>query len=479
MNERIWDARFATSFSHNYFDISTSFPIDENLLKDEIWASAVHIRSLASAGEIDCEVAHAIISCLYSSTNDTNNVVSSDNEDIHTSVEKYLIKCLGVDIAGFLSLGRSRNTQVNVVTRLFIREEVEKTQLLLLEMLEKMNNTVTITADWPMAGVTHAQPAQVITVGYWIMSYIKIFQRIINRYSQELSIQSENFCGGGALAGTSLNYDYNLSKDLLDFNCNGNNSLDGVSNQDFNLSIQMINALCCSSFTRLLSELIIFASPQFGYIELSDSLGMGSSYMPQKKNPSVLEIMRAKCTKIYGNVFSSLADINSLLSGYNRDFQVIKENLINSIIELQSIIKSFAFLWDDLIFSREKFYYGTNNSGLYMAECANFISKKKNISFREAYAISGKAVSLFDSVDDICKEIIIETSIIDKDFEKNLRDLFSANYAVYRYKGKSSSNPEAVKKIAQETLSEIKQTRYYLNMNIQKHQKAFEKTFSF
>lgn len=156
--KRIWDARFQSPLSEHYHAIMTSFPLDKELLKYEIWASAAHIRALVEKGEIPKTAACKIIDCLKEVLSNTEMILEADNEDIHTCVEKYLIEHIGIDDAGYISTGRSRNTQINVVTRLYLRNEMLLIKLHLQELMIKMQKTAEETYDWPMVGTTHCQP---------------------------------------------------------------------------------------------------------------------------------------------------------------------------------------------------------------------------------------------------------------------------------------------------------------------------------
>ncbi len=475
--KRIWDARFQSPLSEHYHAIMTSFPLDKELLKYEIWASAAHIHTLVEKGEIPKTAACKIIYCLKEVMSNTEMILEADNEDIHTCVEKYLIDKIGIDDAGYISTGRSRNTQVNVVTRLYLRNEMLLIKLHLQELMIKMQKTAMETYDWPMVGTTHCQPAQLITVGFWINSYLAAFERCSNRIDMELSMLEENFSGGGALAGTSFQYNTNLSNKLLSFHKKGINALDGVSGQDFNIGVQMVVVQCAEILSRLLSEIIHFAMPSLGYLRLHDQIGMGSSYMPQKKNPSVFEIMRGKCARIYGMLMATLADIHGLESGYNRDFQILKENCCYSLIEMNEILKTLSFAWEDLKFERDRFAAPTQNHGIFMAECANYVSKEAKISFRMAYQVVGQAFARNNTIDDIVTSIAKDSAVSNKLNVQHMMELFVPTIVLTRYQGDASSNPQSVLKMAQIVGERLKNQMNLCKKRIQETQDAFEETF--
>lgn len=475
--KRIWDARFQSPLSEHYHAIMTSFPLDKELLKYEIWASAAHIRALVEKGEIPKTAACKIIGCLKEVMSNTEMILEADNEDIHTCVEKYLIEKIGIDDAGYISTGRSRNTQVNVVTRLYLRNEMLLIKLHLQELMIKMQKTAEETYDWPMVGTTHCQPAQLITVGFWINSYLAAFERCSNRIDMELSMLEENFSGGGALAGTSFRYDTNLSDKLLSFYKEGINALDGVSGQDFNIGVQTVVVQCAEILSRLLNEIVHFAMPSLGYLRLHDQIGMGSSYMPQKKNPSVFEIMRGKCARIYGMLMATLADIQGLESGYNRDFQILKENCCYSVIEMNEMLETLSFAWEDLIFERDMFAAQTKNYGIFMAECANYVSKEAKISFRMAYQVVGRAFVGNNTIDDIVKSIAKDSAVANKLHAQQMMELFVPTIVLAQYQGNASTNPQSVLRMAQAVGERLKNQMHLCKKRIQETQDAFEETF--
>lgn len=475
--KRIWDARFQSPLSEHYHAIMTSFPLDKKLLKYEIWASAAHIRALVEKEEIPKTAAYKIIFSLKKVMSNTEMILEADNEDIHTCVEKYLIEKIGIDYAGYISTGRSRNTQVNVVTRLYLRNEMLLIKLKLQELMIKMQKTSIKTYDWPMVGTTHCQPAQLITVGFWINSYLAAFERCSNRIDMELSMLEENFSGGGALAGTSFQYDTNLSDKLLSFHKKGINALDGVSGQDFNIGVQMVMVQCAEILSRLLGEIVHFAMPSLGYLRLHDQIGMGSSYMPQKKNPSVFEIMRGKCARIYGMLMATLADIQGMESGYNRDFQILKENCCYSLMEMNEMLETFSFAWEDLKFERDMFAIPTQNYGVFMAECVNYVSKEAKISFRMAYQIVGRAFVRNNTIDEIVKSIIKDSAVSNKLHAQQMLELFIPDIVLARYQGDASSNPQSVLRMAQAIGKRIKNRIILCKKRIQETQDAFEETF--
>ena len=313
-------------------------------------------------------------------------------EDIHINIEKRLFQIIGED-AGYVHTARSRNDQVITDFKIWIKnstydinDNINKIIRSTIKLAEKNIETI-------MPGFTHLKNAQVISFAHYLMSYVEMFNRDKKRFFNNLDSLNENPLGVAALAGTSFNIDRNFTSKKLGFQKPTNNSIDTVSDRDFVLDFLFAASLCAMHISRIAEELIIWNSDGFNFIKLSDKVVTGSSIMPQKKNPDLLEYLRGKSGTIYGNLFSMLTILKGLPLSYFKDLQDDKEILFKSYDNLNNCLKIFDEILKNFSPNKSKMLELANSGYTTATDLADYLVKNHSMSFRKAYQKTAAVVN--------------------------------------------------------------------------------------
>ncbi len=314
-----------------------------------------------------------------------------EDEDIHMSIEKRLTEIIGA-VAGKLHTARSRNDQVALDVRMYVRKEAKEIKKLLfhlehtlLELSEKYKTTI-------IPGYTHLQRAQPILFSHHLMAYFQMFKRDISRIDDFLVRIDELPLGAGALAGTTFNLDRHFVAEQLGFSKPTENSLDSVSDRDFIIELAMIISVISMHLSRFSEEVIIWCTSEFSFIQLDDSFATGSSIMPQKKNPDIAELVRGKTGRIYGNLMGILTTMKALPLAYNKDMQEDKEGIFDSIDNIKLSIEIFYSMLATISVNEEKILKSMRAGFLNATDVADYLAKH-NVPFRQAHKIVGEIVS--------------------------------------------------------------------------------------
>jgi argininosuccinate lyase len=340
-----------------------------------------------------------------------------EDEDIHMSIEKRLTQIIG-SIAGKLHTARSRNDQVALDVRMYVRKEAHeiskllvKMENVLLELSEKYKNVI-------IPGYTHLQRAQPILFSHHLMAYFQMFKRDISRIKDFLERSDEMPLGAGALAGTTFDLDRHFVAKELGFSKPTENSLDSVSDRDFIIELAMIISVISMHLSRFSEEIIIWCSSEFSFINLDDAFATGSSIMPQKKNPDIAELVRGKTGRIYGNLMGILTTMKALPLAYNKDMQEDKEGIFDSIDNIKLSIEIFYSMLNTLTVNNEKIYASMKSGFLNATDVADYLAKH-DVPFRQAHKIVGEIVSYCEdkkiAIDDMKLEEFHKFSDIFKD----------------------------------------------------------------
>ena len=333
------------------------------------------------------------------------------------SIEKRLTQIIG-SIAGKLHTARSRNDQVALDVRMYVRKEAHeiskllvKMENVLLELSEKYKNVI-------IPGYTHLQRAQPILFSHHLMAYFQMFKRDISRIKDFLERSDEMPLGAGALAGTTFDLDRHFVAKELGFSKPTENSLDSVSDRDFIIELAMIISVISMHFSRFSEEIIIWCSSEFSFINLDDAFATGSSIMPQKKNPDIAELVRGKTGRIYGNLMGILTTMKALPLAYNKDMQEDKEGIFDSIDNIKLSIEIFYSMLNTLTVNNEKIYASMKSGFLNATDVADYLAKH-DVPFRQAHKIVGEIVSYCEdkkiAIDDMKLEEFHKFSDIFKD----------------------------------------------------------------
>ena len=386
-NKAIWNTRIKGGTSSLFQKVGSSIDIDKRLYKEDIMASIVHVEMLFKQKIISFKIKNKIIYGLSKIEKEILKNKFQFNkkyEDIHMNIEKRLFEIIG-DEAGYIHTARSRNDQVLTDFKIWIRSaskeinnNLDKLIKTTLKIAEKNIKTI-------MPGFTHLKNAQAVSFGHYLMAYVEMFFRDKKRFLNNMDSLNENPLGVSALTGTSFNIDREYTTKKLGFKNPTKNSIDTVSDRDFVLDYLYNCAVCSMHISRIAEELIIWNSDGYGLIKLSDKIVTGSSIMPQKKNPDLLEHLRGKSGPVYGNLFSMLTILKGLPLSYFKDLQedkeiVFKTNdiLINSLKILNEVLINF--------YPDQKKMFKLAKSGFITAtDLADYLVKYHSMSFRDAY----------------------------------------------------------------------------------------------
>lgn len=390
---KLWGGRFEKNTDLLVEDFHSSISFDQRLYKHDIKGSIAHARMLGEAGILTPEEAHKIIEelgAILADIEDGKIRFEVDAEDIHMNIEKLLTSRIG-ETGKKLHTGRSRNDQVALDLRLFLREEIDKTKDLLTVLLETLLDLSEKHLESWMPGYTHLQKAQPVTLGHHLAAYVQMFLRDLGRLKDTRKRLNVSPLGSGALAGTTFALNREKIAEELGFDGITLNSLDGVSDRDFALEFLSASAILMMHLSRLCEELIIWSSGEFSFIEFDDSFATGSSIMPQKKNPDVAELIRGKTGRVYGNLVALLTVMKGLPLAYNKDMQEDKESVFDTVDTIQKCLliigPMLATMKINLDVMAEEARKGFTNA----TDVADYLVKK-GLPFREAHAVVGRLV---------------------------------------------------------------------------------------
>ena len=390
---KLWGGRFTGETDKLVEKFNESFNFDKKLYKYDIQGSKIHAEMLVYCEIIKESEKNKIISGLVEIKKDIEEngfTKSSGDEDIHTYIERNLIEKIG-PLGGKLHTARSRNDQVALDMRLYMRAANKNIRILLKELLQSILKLAKEYSQTIMPGYTHLQRAQPVTFGHYLLAYYYKLKRDYNRLNDNLKRINILPLGSGALAGTSFNIDREWVAEKLGFNDVCQNSLDGVSDRDYLIEFLSIASNFMMHLSRLSEELILWSSSDFSFIELSDSYTTGSSIMPQKKNPDVAELIRGKTGRVYGNLLQLLTVMKGLPLAYNKDMQEDKEGIFDTVETLEIILKILPGMLKSMNINNKKMYKAAESGYTNATELANHMVQK-GLPFRKSHQVVGKAV---------------------------------------------------------------------------------------
>jgi argininosuccinate lyase len=388
-----WAGRFRRKTSKIVESFTESISFDHRLWRYDIEGSIAHAKMLARQGIITGEDSKKIIRGLEEIAKEIETGkfrFRDDLEDIHMNIEAALIKKIG-DAGGKLHTARSRNDQVVLDLRLYLRYEINEIISLIKEFQKTLLNTATKHLNSLMPGYTHLQRAQPVLLSHHLLAYIEMLQRDNERLKDALKRINQLPLGSCALAGTSLPIDRFYVAKLLGFKVISQNSIDAVSDRDFAIELLSNAAILSMHLSRLAEDLILWATEEFGFIELPDVFATGSSIMPQKKNPDVAELIRAKTGKVYGNLLSLLTIMKGLPLSYNRDLQEDKLPVFDTVDTVKSCLTVFNEMLPVIRFNIKRMRETAGDAYSTATDIAEYLVKK-GMPFRKAHEITGKIV---------------------------------------------------------------------------------------
>ena len=367
---------------------AASIPFDRRLYRQDIEGSIAHARMLAKQEIIAGSEAVAIIKGLNSIRKEIERgkfQFKTDLEDIHMNVEARLFEKIG-EVAGKLHTARSRNDQMALDLRLFVKEEIGKTIDKIKALQAALVELAGANKDVIMPGYTHLQQAQPILLAHHVLAYFEMFQRDKERFQDCLGRADFMPLGSGALAGVPYPIDREFVARQLGFSKVSNNSLDAVSDRDFIIEYEAAAAIAMMHLSRLAEELILWSSSEFGFIEIGEAFTTGSSIMPQKKNPDVAELARGKTGRVYGHLMGILTTMKSLPLAYNRDMQEDKEGLFDAVDTLQTSLEAFAGMVRAIEVNTGRIAQAMRTDYILATDLADYLVKK-GMPFRKAHGV--------------------------------------------------------------------------------------------
>ncbi|PWE55022.1 argininosuccinate lyase [Metarhizobium album] len=398
-SNQMWGGRFASGPDAIMEEINASIGFDKKLFAQDIRGSIAHATMLAHQGIIAEEDKTKIVEGLQAIQQEIesgNFEFSRRLEDIHMNVEARLATLIGPS-AGRLHTARSRNDQVALDFRLWVKEELEKTEKALTALIAAFLDRAEEHADTVMPGFTHLQTAQPVTFGHHCMAYVEMFGRDRQRVRHAIEHLDESPIGAAALAGTGFPIDRHMTAKALGFREPTRNSIDTVSDRDFALEFLAIAAIAATHLSRLAEEIVIWSTPQFGFIRLSDAFSTGSSIMPQKKNPDAAELVRAKTGRINGSLIALLTVMKGLPLAYSKDMQEDKEQVFDAAESLELAIAAMTGMVRDMTIRTDRMKAAAGSGYSTATDLADWLVREAGLPFRDAHHVTGRAVALAES----------------------------------------------------------------------------------
>ena len=396
---QMWGGRFASGPDAIMTAINASIGFDQRLYAQDIAGSRAHAAMLAATGILTSSDAEAIgegLLTVLSEIESGNFTFSTALEDIHMNVESRLKDLIGAP-AGRLHTARSRNDQVAVDFRLWVRDQCDAAIQGLNALMKAFLAQAEAGADWVMPGFTHLQTAQPVTWGHHMLAYVEMLARDKSRFEDARKRMNECPLGAAALAGTSFPIDRHMTAKALGFDRPTANSLDSVSDRDFALEFLSASSICAMHLSRFAEELVIWSSAQFRFVKLSDKWTTGSSIMPQKKNPDAAELLRAKLGRILGATVALFTIMKGLALTYSKDMQEDKEQVFDAADTLMLALAAMTGMVGDMTANRDVLATSAASGFSTATDLADWLVRALNLPFREAHHVTGTLVALAES----------------------------------------------------------------------------------
>ncbi len=391
---KLWGGRFSKQTDKAVDDFNSSIRFDARMYAQDIAGSIAHAKMLGKQGIIPKEDSELIIKTLGEIKEDIENgnvEFEIDAEDIHMNIETILISRIG-DAGKKLHTGRSRNDQVALDVRIYLRHEADEISAMLKELRGILLGIAERNIDTIMPGYTHLQKAQPITLAHHIMAYYEMFRRDGERLNDCRGRINVMPLGSGALAGTTYPLDREFVAEQLGFDGVTRNSLDGVSDRDFVCELAFDLSMIMTHLSRFSEEIILWSSNEFGFIELDDAYSTGSSIMPQKKNPDVAELVRGKSGRVYGSLMGLLTMMKGLPLAYNKDMQEDKEQIFDAVDTVKMCLPVFGRMLDTMTVRRDRMLNGAKGGFTNATDVADYLVKH-GLPFRDAHGVVGRMVA--------------------------------------------------------------------------------------
>ena len=396
MSNKMWGGRFVSGPDAIMEEINASIGFDRKLAPQDIAGSLAHVAMLAKTGIVDTDDAAAIAEGLQTIRGEIENgafVFDRALEDIHMNIEARLAALIG-PVAGRLHTARSRNDQVAVDFRLWVRDTVDQLIAQIAGLQKAFAEKALANAGSVMPGFTHMQSAQPVTLGHHLLAYVEMLARDRSRFADARKRMNECPLGAAALAGTSFPIDRAMTAEALGFDRPTANSLDSVSDRDFALEALSAAAICATHLSRFAEEIVLWATPQFGFAALSDKFSTGSSIMPQKRNPDAAELVRGKTGRVIGALSGLLVVMKGLPLAYSKDMQEDKEGTFDALQTLSLCLAAMTGMVADLEPDTRRLEAAAGVGFSTATDLADYLVRILGMPFREAHHVTGRLVAL-------------------------------------------------------------------------------------
>ncbi|MBO4339432.1 MAG: argininosuccinate lyase [Clostridia bacterium] len=445
--EKMWAGRFSKELNEVADDFNSSLKFDCKMYKQDIEGSIAHASMLGAKGIISPDESEKIIGALGEILSDIENgklLFDNGAEDVHMFVEQELTKRIG-NTGKRLHTARSRNDQVAVDIRLYLREETEEIKCLIVSLISALSSKAKENTDAIMPGYTHLQRAQPITFAHHLLSYAFMLKRDYERLNDAEKRMNLSPLGCCALAGTTYDTDREMTAKALGFDGVVMNSLDGVSDRDFCVELLSAYSILMMHLSRLSEELILWSSWEFKFIELDDSFTTGSSIMPQKKNPDMAELIRGKTGRVYGDLITMLTVLKGLPLAYNKDMQEDKEAVFDALETVKMCLTVASPMIETMKVHKENMYSAAKEGFINATDIADYLVKK-GMPFRAAYKTVGTIVAYCIENKTVPENLATEKFKEFSDlFEDDLYDEISLEACVKKRISQGGTGEESVK----------------------------------
>ena len=448
-SNEMWGGRFASGPAAIMEAINASIGFDKKLYAEDIAGSLAHSKMLAEQGIIaraDQEkIAHGL-NTILSEIEAGTFAFSTKLEDIHMNVESRLAELIG-PAAGRLHTARSRNDQVAVDFRLWTKKELTRTAEALKGLIAAFLDKAEAHAATVMPGFTHLQTAQPVTFGHHCMAYVEMFGRDLSRVRDAIERLDESPLGAAALAGTGFPIDRHMTAAALGFREPTRNSIDSVSDRDYALEFLSVAAICATHLSRLAEEIVIWSTPQFAFVRLSDQFSTGSSIMPQKKNPDAAELVRAKTGRINGHLVGLLTVMKGLPLAYSKDMQEDKEAVFDAAETLDLMIAAMTGMVGDMTINTEAMKRAAGSGFSTATDLADWLVREAGLPFREAHHVTGRAVAMAEAQKKGLEKLsLAELQSLNPAITEDVFSVLSVNASVKSRKSFGGTAPAEVKR---------------------------------
>ena len=448
---KLWGGRFTKSTDSFTDHFHSSISFDQRMYKEDINGSMAHVDMLGKQGVIPVEDAKLIHKTLLEILDDIENgkvVFDEKAEDIHMNVETILISRIG-DVGKKLHTGRSRNDQVALDIRMYVKEQITDIRKLMLELIEALNNIAEANINTIMPGYTHLQRAQPVTLAHHVLAYCEMFKRDIERLDDTYKRTNVMPLGSGALAGTTYPLDRSMVADTLGFAAITLDSMDGVSDRDFCVELLSTLSIIMMHLSRFCEEIILWSSHEFKFVELDDAYSTGSSIMPQKKNPDMAELIRGKTGRVYGDLMGMLTVMKGLPLAYNKDMQEDKEGVFDAIDTIKMCVPVFTNMIKTAVFKTDNMYNAAKGGFTNATDAADWLVKH-GVPFRDAHAILGQLVLYCINNNTSLEDLSLdEFKAISPVFDETVYDAISVEKCVQARNIVGGPSPEYIKTLIQ------------------------------